>query len=410
MAQDIMTEVIIKGDISYLNSGIERKQIEGFTKYDLRILKNTIFAKYNYEFYSKDLKEHFSRFPWYNGKKTNVQGELTKTDWVNIALIQSLEKTAEEGIPNIGNHLSLSGKIYTLSFDQALNFDQEILEKVSINGEITVYASALWMPEPEFNDRNRIEIARARVIDNEFVLSLNEISPDMLWDKKKMQKVGVHHEELRPIDMIWLQQSDPEAKFALIKFEMTGTFIDWNNKKRSFHDELFERITGYEDYFFYIYSDRDVIIRGVNKDKYDDFNHFRNLSLKKGWNKVRHHIVYIGKNNYYHLLETTQEKGNYKLYFDTTQGTTLRGKIITEERHYPSLGINYYLVLNQPIIGEFRRGKRIIDTQEIYKVLLHFNENIYKTIPEPGNYELYGDWIGIGFPLFSVINFSMDIN
>jgi hypothetical protein len=58
---------------------------------ELRLLRNTIYAQYGYIFSSRDLQEHFSRFSWYNGTKTNVDSELTDRDKENISLIQRIE-------------------------------------------------------------------------------------------------------------------------------------------------------------------------------------------------------------------------------------------------------------------------------------------------------------------------------
>jgi hypothetical protein len=82
------------GDTSALDNVIERSRIEDWSRDGLRMLRNTIYARYGYRFVSKELQDHFSQFSWYNGIKNNVQNELTRTDLMNIALIQSLEKNA----------------------------------------------------------------------------------------------------------------------------------------------------------------------------------------------------------------------------------------------------------------------------------------------------------------------------
>jgi hypothetical protein len=66
---------------------------------ELRLLRNTIYAQYGYRFSSRDLQEHFSRFSWYSGTKSNVDSELTERDRENIRLIQRIEAN----YPNIPN-------------------------------------------------------------------------------------------------------------------------------------------------------------------------------------------------------------------------------------------------------------------------------------------------------------------
>jgi hypothetical protein len=90
-AQDFMTEIVINGNISYLDNLLEVHQINDFTLNELRILRNTIFAKYGYKFTSDDLTIHFSQFLWYEGTKISVENELTLIDWKNIELIKILE-------------------------------------------------------------------------------------------------------------------------------------------------------------------------------------------------------------------------------------------------------------------------------------------------------------------------------
>jgi len=61
------------------------------SKNDLRILRNTIYAKYGLIFQSKDLTEHFSKFPWYQPQYNNVDNRLTAQDRRLIQDIQAFE-------------------------------------------------------------------------------------------------------------------------------------------------------------------------------------------------------------------------------------------------------------------------------------------------------------------------------
>jgi hypothetical protein len=92
IAQDFMTEIVINGNTSHLNNLLTVDQINNFSISELRILRNTIFARYGYKFTSYDLANHFLQFPWYEGTKTSVENELTLIDWKNIELIKILEK------------------------------------------------------------------------------------------------------------------------------------------------------------------------------------------------------------------------------------------------------------------------------------------------------------------------------
>ncbi len=73
-------------------------KIKNYTLKDLRILRNEIFARKGFIFKSKDLKEHFSQFPWYKPKYTDVTDSLSMIEKANIQIILSVEKEKKEKI------------------------------------------------------------------------------------------------------------------------------------------------------------------------------------------------------------------------------------------------------------------------------------------------------------------------
>jgi hypothetical protein len=126
-AQNLRIEIVINGNITYLDNLLEVGKINDFKLNELRILRNTIFAKYGYKFNSDDLTNHFSQFSWYEGNKTNVENELSSIDWTNIKLIQILENYyptkidyifsfQHSGIYKLGNDFNLS-PIFTFNND-----------------------------------------------------------------------------------------------------------------------------------------------------------------------------------------------------------------------------------------------------------------------------------------------------
>jgi hypothetical protein len=90
---------VLNGNLTEINRFIENQDYywkfkNGFfmlNKNELRLLRNTIFAKYGYIFNSPDLQKHFSQCNWYNGIKTNVDAYLTEVDKENIRIIQRIE-------------------------------------------------------------------------------------------------------------------------------------------------------------------------------------------------------------------------------------------------------------------------------------------------------------------------------
>ncbi len=81
---------------------------------EFRIYRNHIFARYGYEFKSEDLRQHFSKFEWYQPRYKNVDQFLTADDKAIIAAIQKYEAgvhyykaLAAPGLPDL---FTASGK------------------------------------------------------------------------------------------------------------------------------------------------------------------------------------------------------------------------------------------------------------------------------------------------------------
>jgi len=65
--------------------------LEGLTQSELRILRNSIYARHGYIFKSADLTAYFSRFSWYHPTLTDVNGQLSSIEKENIAFIKDHE-------------------------------------------------------------------------------------------------------------------------------------------------------------------------------------------------------------------------------------------------------------------------------------------------------------------------------
>lgn len=67
--------------------------LQGYSKKDLRIIRNTIYALHGMRFKSKDLQAHFGKIAWYSPSVDVVPAsKLSAIEKANIALIQKLEK------------------------------------------------------------------------------------------------------------------------------------------------------------------------------------------------------------------------------------------------------------------------------------------------------------------------------
>jgi len=74
-----------------LNDYLKEEDINDFSKEDLRILRNWIYAKHGYKFKSDDMREFFGKFSWYKGMYNDVSGMLTEMDRTNVAFIKRHE-------------------------------------------------------------------------------------------------------------------------------------------------------------------------------------------------------------------------------------------------------------------------------------------------------------------------------
>lgn len=66
-------------------------ELEKFSKSDLRIMRNEIFAFHGYKFKSDDLNDYFTKQDWYKPKDKDVTDRLNRFEKENIKLIKRLE-------------------------------------------------------------------------------------------------------------------------------------------------------------------------------------------------------------------------------------------------------------------------------------------------------------------------------
>jgi hypothetical protein len=70
---------------------ITEADIKGLTKKDLRIMRNEIFARYGYQFKSKDLQDYFKKQEGYSDVLDNVDAFLDEVELKNIEFIKKYE-------------------------------------------------------------------------------------------------------------------------------------------------------------------------------------------------------------------------------------------------------------------------------------------------------------------------------
>lgn len=77
-----------------MNNRLTMNDLYGYSKRDLRIMRNSIYAAYGYIFKSDDLRAIFSRCSWYRPRYKNegtVYNMMTSTQKANVNLIKKRE-------------------------------------------------------------------------------------------------------------------------------------------------------------------------------------------------------------------------------------------------------------------------------------------------------------------------------
>ncbi len=67
-------------------------ELYGLSQWDLKIMRNEIFARHGYIFQTDEMRNYFSGKSWYNPRYYDVNDMLTKVEKENIALIKSFER------------------------------------------------------------------------------------------------------------------------------------------------------------------------------------------------------------------------------------------------------------------------------------------------------------------------------
>lgn len=65
--------------------------IRNKSKWQLKIMRNEIYARYGYIFKTKDMRNYFNSQSWYNPVYSDVSGQLTSLEKRNVAFIKKYE-------------------------------------------------------------------------------------------------------------------------------------------------------------------------------------------------------------------------------------------------------------------------------------------------------------------------------
>ena len=93
--KDQITE-ILTGQYPYTSMKLVLpSELDYFSKAQLRVMRNEIYARHGYVFSSADLKAHFSKMSWYKPLNDNSKVHLSQLEQLNVDLIKAWENKSE---------------------------------------------------------------------------------------------------------------------------------------------------------------------------------------------------------------------------------------------------------------------------------------------------------------------------
>jgi hypothetical protein len=66
-------------------------ELQGASAWDLKIMRNEIFARHGYVFKTDDMKRYFSQQAWYRPQSDDVLGSLSPIELANVETIKAVE-------------------------------------------------------------------------------------------------------------------------------------------------------------------------------------------------------------------------------------------------------------------------------------------------------------------------------
>ncbi len=81
-------------DFTLSNRRLTAEDLEGMSKKELEIMRNSVYAKYGYKFKREDLFEHFSNYSWYkpnSSDNSEVYNRFTENEKYNVDFIKKHE-------------------------------------------------------------------------------------------------------------------------------------------------------------------------------------------------------------------------------------------------------------------------------------------------------------------------------
>jgi YARHG domain len=99
-------EFLYKPDNGFFSNAsqnlLKENDVANLIKSELRLMRNSIYARHGYSFKMQDMRAKFDHEDWYMPVSTDVRGQLTEIEKKNEALIKRYEKYAAEFYDDFG--------------------------------------------------------------------------------------------------------------------------------------------------------------------------------------------------------------------------------------------------------------------------------------------------------------------
>ena len=76
--------------------------MEGLDLWDLKVMRNEIFARHGYIFKTKEMIQYFNQQPWYTPMYPDVSSKLSNIENKNVAFIKAFENQAAGRVDDAG--------------------------------------------------------------------------------------------------------------------------------------------------------------------------------------------------------------------------------------------------------------------------------------------------------------------
>ena len=160
---------------------LTESDLKGFSKYDLKIARNEIFARKGYDF-KGSLRDHFSKFSWYDPTTRNVT--LSEIEIENVSFIKKYEET-----PKLFKRLS------NLNIKE--NTPYNFLNTCTEEGNLTVLQCVSQ------KSKKIIRVCSDRNQNLEYRFGENILKPELMMQREK-GKYGKYIEKIGSWNNVWL--------------------------------------------------------------------------------------------------------------------------------------------------------------------------------------------------------------